>query len=222
MRLALAAIAVCLSLAVPGAAPAKESSKKAATKKKADKKKGAKKQPDSADAMYMQISGKPQPLPKPTDLSLHFEVEAADAEAYAIEVTAAAAATQTTESLAWTIADWRRQMANDLKWLAYYRRLLAGEVRKSQRDGFPVAERYLTGLFDATDQFSRLAKQSAEQFDAEFPADRSGETMTATPEAARRVRLYRDRAQALFGRAKAFVERTVKGRDEKIVRLESK
>lgn len=226
MRLALVAIAVCLSLSAPAAATAKEPSKKAAKgdkkgDKKSDKKKGAK-TASTADAMYQQIAGKVQPLPKPTELSLQFEVEAADAEVFTMQVTAAAAATQATQKIAWTVADWRKQLALDLKWLGHYRRLLAGEVRKAQREQFVVAERYLMGLFDSTDQFYRLARQSAEQFDNEYPADRNGETMIATPDAPRRVRLYRDRAQTLFGNAQSFLARTVKDREEKVVRIDAK
>lgn len=222
MRFVLVAIAACLSLGVPGAATAKEPAKKAAkAAKKSEKKKGPKRA-DTADGMYQQIAGKMQPLPRPTELSLQFEIDAADAEMFTMQVTAAAAATQATPKLAWTVGHWRKQMALDLKWLAHYRRLLAGEVRKSQSERFVVAERYLMGLFDSADQFHRLAKQSAGQFNNEYPADRSGETMTETPDAARRVRLYRDRTQMLVGNAQSFLSRTVKDREEKVVRIDAK
>lgn len=217
MRFAFVAIAACLSLALPGAAVAKP--KKAAAKKKDDKKKA----PDSAEAMYRSISGTMQPLPKPTELSLHFEVDVTDAAAYTVEAApAAAAVTKPADGIAWTVADWRKQIALDLKWLVYYRKLLAAEVRKSQRDHFVVAEHYLTGLFDSTDQFLRLAQQDAQQFNADMPADRDAEVMTDPPAASRRVRLYRDRALTLYGSAKSFVARTVAEKQEKIVRLDAK
>lgn len=189
--------------------------------------KGAKKKGDAKAAKapkkpeFKPVGGPLPPLPRPTELSLEFAVDATDAESFAIEGTApTATTTATVPHMAWTVAQWRVQIGTDVRRLKGFRRALAGELRKAQKENFAVAARHLIGAYDSAHQLAMLSDQSLAQFNALYTSDRDAEIQRDPPEAARRVRLYLDRVQSLYGDAKRFVERTTVERKAEIVRID--
>jgi hypothetical protein len=200
-------IFVAATLAIAGPADAKP------------KKKPAKAAKASPKDKFKPVGGPLPPLPEATELSRDFDV--ADDNTFALDVTEVASnATDATETISWTIGDWRQQLASDKVRIDQYREWFARSLEKAQRDDFPVAVRYLRTVYATATQFATLAAQTQAEFDNAFPADRFKEAAATPPEQARRVRLYRDKLNVLYATSRAFLDRTVQGRQEKIVRIE--
>jgi hypothetical protein len=174
---------------------------------------------------FKPVGGPLPALPRPTDLSLHFAADASDgtdADAFASEATAPSAATTAApQHMAWAIAQWRAAIGGDVRKLRSYRRALGVELRKAQKENFPVAIRYLTGVYESADQLVTLSEQSLAAFNSLYTTDRDGETHREPPELARRVRLYLDRVAASYYDAKSFVARTTQARKDEVVRIDS-
>ncbi len=163
------------------------------------------------------------PLPSPT-VSLDFDtVDDANQALFASEVSAPSAITEAVGEVAsptWRIADWRESMQTDQRKLDRIEAVLTARLSAMQKQNFPVAVRYLRGIHAAVGELAQLGRQTNSAFNEDFPEARDGERAPQPPEPARRLRLFVDRAEALFVSAERYLARSVKVQAEKVVRLE--
>lgn len=159
-------------------------------------------------------------LPMPTGTTLHWDTESDQAVGFTAPVTSTLEAPSPTSALTVrTVRDWRNQMRQDQ---ARLQAIQARIVEKYERSrSFPVAERYVRGVYEAVGELIRLSRQIRNDFDGQYPLDRDGEPAPEPPVAARRVRLYVDKARGLDASVDAFLARTIQGRTESVVRIET-
>ena len=171
------------------------------------------------------LSGPLPPLPSSSGLTADVSgLDSGEALFAAAATAAPRAATAsvtgpTQRVITWRIADWRKQMSADVRALRWYKERLARRLEEAQRQNFPVAVRYLKGVYDSGSEFARLAQQSLGEFNDAFPSDRNEEKSPTPPEGARRIRLYLDKVIGLDRASIAFLERTTQERKEQVVRI---